>query len=90
MGHGANDKLYITHAEHSGALGQHSASSGHKVFVSISQTLATSHSIVHIGKHKHLILVLTSHLIAARYPCSHSLTLYALGTKMALEPCSTY
>ncbi|KAF8307178.1 cyclophilin-like protein [Clavulina sp. PMI_390] len=30
MGHGANDKLYITHAEHSGALGQHSASSGHK------------------------------------------------------------
>ncbi|KAG9043744.1 Peptidyl-prolyl cis-trans isomerase cyp8 [Tulasnella sp. UAMH 9824] len=30
MGHGANDKLYITHAEHSGALGQHSASSGYK------------------------------------------------------------
>ncbi|GAA6019639.1 hypothetical protein JCM10207_006951 [Rhodosporidiobolus poonsookiae] len=27
MGHGSNDKLYITHAEHSGALGQHSASS---------------------------------------------------------------
>ncbi|KAG8936518.1 Peptidyl-prolyl cis-trans isomerase cyp8 [Tulasnella sp. 418] len=30
MGHGANDKLYITHAEHSGALGQHSASSGYR------------------------------------------------------------
>ncbi|KIO20893.1 hypothetical protein M407DRAFT_132671 [Tulasnella calospora MUT 4182] len=30
MGHGANDKLYITHAEHSGALGQHSSSSGYK------------------------------------------------------------
>ncbi|KAF8331496.1 uncharacterized protein EI90DRAFT_2885494, partial [Cantharellus anzutake] len=30
MGHGANDKLYITHSEHSGALGQHSASSGHR------------------------------------------------------------
>ena len=30
MGHGANDKLYITHAEHSGGLGQHSASSGFK------------------------------------------------------------
>ncbi|KAG8940531.1 Peptidyl-prolyl cis-trans isomerase cyp8 [Tulasnella sp. 424] len=29
-GHGANDKLYITHAEHSGALGQHSSSSGYK------------------------------------------------------------
>ncbi|GAA5827473.1 hypothetical protein JCM11251_003827 [Rhodosporidiobolus azoricus] len=27
MGHGSNDKLYITHAEHSGALGQHSAGS---------------------------------------------------------------
>ncbi|KAH8120456.1 peptidylprolyl isomerase-like protein 2 [Phellopilus nigrolimitatus] len=29
MGHGSNDKLYITHSEHSGALGgQHSSSSG--------------------------------------------------------------
>ncbi|KZS93105.1 cyclophilin-like protein [Sistotremastrum niveocremeum HHB9708] len=28
MGHGANDKLYITHAEHSGGLGQHSSSKG--------------------------------------------------------------
>ncbi|GAA5987359.1 hypothetical protein JCM10908_001926 [Rhodotorula pacifica] len=27
MGHGNSDRLYITHAEHSGALGQHSASS---------------------------------------------------------------
>lgn len=27
-GHGANDKMYITHAEHSGLLGQHSSSSG--------------------------------------------------------------
>ncbi|KAG9037972.1 Peptidyl-prolyl cis-trans isomerase cyp8 [Tulasnella sp. JGI-2019a] len=30
MGHGANDKMYITHAEHSGLLGQHSSSSGFK------------------------------------------------------------
>ncbi|THH04159.1 hypothetical protein EW145_g5730 [Phellinidium pouzarii] len=30
MGHGSNDKLYITHAEHSGALGQHSSASGYK------------------------------------------------------------
>ncbi|GAA5974442.1 hypothetical protein JCM11641_003215 [Rhodosporidiobolus odoratus] len=27
MGHGSNDKLYVTHAEHSGALGQHTAGS---------------------------------------------------------------
>ncbi|KDQ06215.1 hypothetical protein BOTBODRAFT_141243 [Botryobasidium botryosum FD-172 SS1] len=27
MGHGNNDKMYLTHAEHSGALGQHTASS---------------------------------------------------------------
>ncbi|TDL28702.1 cyclophilin-like protein [Rickenella mellea] len=31
MGHGSNDKLYITHSEHSGAVGgQHSSSSGFK------------------------------------------------------------
>ncbi|TNY24354.1 hypothetical protein DMC30DRAFT_346024 [Rhodotorula diobovata] len=28
MGHGNSDKLYITHAEHSGGLGEHSASRG--------------------------------------------------------------
>ena len=33
MGHGSNDKLYITHAEHSGGLGQHSSSSGFKAYV---------------------------------------------------------
>ena len=33
MGHGSNDKLYITHTEHSGALGQHSASGGYKAWV---------------------------------------------------------
>ncbi|GAA5949198.1 hypothetical protein JCM10213_008240 [Rhodosporidiobolus nylandii] len=27
MGHGSNDKLYVTHAEHSGALGRHTAGS---------------------------------------------------------------
>ncbi|KAI9461809.1 cyclophilin-like domain-containing protein [Boletus coccyginus] len=30
MGHGNSNKLYITHAEHAGDFGQHSASSGHK------------------------------------------------------------
>ncbi|GLB36038.1 putative cyclophilin type peptidyl-prolyl cis-trans isomerase/CLD [Lyophyllum shimeji] len=30
MGHGNSDKLYITHAEHSGLFGSHSASSGFK------------------------------------------------------------
>ncbi|KAI5123760.1 hypothetical protein M0805_000351 [Coniferiporia weirii] len=30
MGHGSNDKLYITHSEHSGALGQHSSTSGYR------------------------------------------------------------
>ncbi|KAF8898859.1 cyclophilin-like domain-containing protein [Infundibulicybe gibba] len=30
MGHGNSDKLYITHAEHAGHFGSHSASSGYK------------------------------------------------------------
>lgn len=30
MGHGNSNKLYITHAEHAGEFGQHSASSGYK------------------------------------------------------------
>ncbi|KAH7928514.1 cyclophilin-like protein [Leucogyrophana mollusca] len=30
MGHGNSDKLYITHAEHAGEFGSHSASSGYK------------------------------------------------------------
>ncbi|KAF7339562.1 Cyclophilin-type peptidyl-prolyl cis-trans isomerase [Mycena sanguinolenta] len=30
MGHGNSDKLYITHAEHTGQFGAHSASVGHK------------------------------------------------------------
>ncbi|ESK97969.1 cyclophilin family peptidyl-prolyl cis-trans isomerase cyp8 [Moniliophthora roreri MCA 2997] len=30
MGHGTSNKLYITHAEHSGLLGSHSASSGYR------------------------------------------------------------
>ncbi|KAL0565183.1 cyclophilin peptidyl-prolyl cis-trans isomerase Cyp8 [Marasmius crinis-equi] len=30
MGHGNSNKLYITHAEHSGMLGAHSSSTGHK------------------------------------------------------------
>ncbi|EEB95005.1 hypothetical protein MPER_06091, partial [Moniliophthora perniciosa FA553] len=30
MGHGNSDKLYITHAEHSGLHGSHSASSGYR------------------------------------------------------------
>ncbi|KAG9314271.1 hypothetical protein JVU11DRAFT_5059 [Chiua virens] len=34
MGHGNSNKLYITHAEHAGDLGQHSASSsGYKACV---------------------------------------------------------
>lgn len=28
MGHGNSNKLYVTHAEHSGMFGQHTASSG--------------------------------------------------------------
>ena len=34
MGHGNSDKLYVTHAEHSGMFGQHTASSaGAKEYV---------------------------------------------------------
>ncbi|KAL4070847.1 peptidylprolyl isomerase-like protein 2 [Scleroderma citrinum] len=35
MGHGNSNKLYITHAEHAGELGQHSASVGHRAKASI-------------------------------------------------------
>jgi len=38
-------------------------------------------SIAFIGKHKHPILALASHLIAVLCLCSNSLILYALGTK---------
>lgn len=39
MGHGNSNKLYVTHAEHSGMFGQHTASSaGHKGKVEVSHT----------------------------------------------------
>lgn len=48
------------------------------------------HSIASIGKHKPLILALASHLIVVLCPCSHSLILYALGTKTALGQYLTF
>ncbi|KAJ7630822.1 cyclophilin-like domain-containing protein [Roridomyces roridus] len=41
MGHGNSDKLYITHAEHSGQLGSHSASSGYKKKADVPATQVT-------------------------------------------------
>lgn len=42
MGHGNSNKLYITHAEHAGEFGQHSASSGYRAYVILRYIIITT------------------------------------------------
>src|SRR6266404_2253913 len=88
MGHGNSNKLYVTHAEHSGLFGQHTASSsGFKACVNCSNlSLSLSHIV---PASQRVLIQLPSHLLTvARCISSHSPILYAPAMQMEREPSS--
>lgn len=68
MGHGNSNKLYVTHAEHSGMFGQHTASSaGFKASVSsiaLFEVYALTQGLI-TGSKRHRTLVPEHHSTAA-------------------------
>jgi hypothetical protein len=82
MGHGNSNKLYVTHAEHSGLFGQHTASTaGYKAY-------GTKLICFHVPTHytlperpKHLRQEREPRLTAVPSVFSHGHILFALETK---------
>lgn len=78
MGHGNSNKLYVTHAEHSGLFGQHTASSsGFKAYVDTSFHCLVPHARVSPASQMALTQLPSRPSIAALFLFSHSLTLSA-------------
>ena len=94
MGHGNSDKLYVTHAEHSGMFGQHTASSaGFKAWVCSSARMfdpppkkLTAH--VTLGRLKHPIPERGLPLIVVHCHFNHSIIPSVLGMRMGQVWCS--
>lgn len=84
MGHGNSNKLYITHAEHSGMFGQHTASSaGFRAYVhDILLVLCATDGFRITENRKALILLPLLHLTAALFLSNHFRIPFVLATQM--------